>query len=51
MMSVERLCTTAVQSVIAEWESDGKLEGLPTRKRLGTLLIKAIEARLVEAPE
>jgi hypothetical protein len=50
MIGLERLCTATVRDVVDEWETEGKLEGLPTRKRLGSLLVKTIEGRLIAHP-
>jgi hypothetical protein len=48
MLRVERFCVSAVKSVLDEWETEEKLEGLTRKKRLGALLIRTIASRLIE---
>jgi hypothetical protein len=48
MLPLERLCVSAVKSVLDEWETEGKLEGLARKRRLGALLMRTIASRLVE---
>jgi len=48
MLTLERFCVSAVKSVLDEWETEEKLEGLTRKKRLGALLIKTIAFRLIE---
>ncbi len=48
MLDMQRFCTAVVRSVVAEWQTDGKLEALATKKRLAAAFMKAIEARLLE---
>ena len=48
MLTLERFCVSAVKFVLDEWETEGKLEGLSRKKRLGSLLIRTIASRLIE---
>jgi len=50
MIAIERFCVTVVKSVLSEWDTAGKLDELSTKRRLGTTLIKTVQARLVENP-
>ena len=50
IIAIERFCVSVVKSVLSEWDAAGKLDELPTKRRLGSTLIKTIQARLVENP-
>jgi hypothetical protein len=47
MMRVKRLCASVMKSILADWQAEGKLEGLAGKKRMGSTLMQTIEARLL----
>jgi hypothetical protein len=48
MLGIQRHFTAAVRSVVADWQREGKLEGLAAQERLAGTLIKTIETQLLK---